>query len=127
MDNYLKKRHEVEILMNIPLNAEHEKYRIGDLPTEVKEEFYKIFYNYFESIERESFELDDSMYIATVLRALKEDVPDFHFDKLYILLYEKIIKGKWENQNQVGGRRKSQHKTKRRQRKGKTKCRAKKN
>ena len=112
MDNYLRKRLQVEILMNMPLNATHEKYRIGDLSPDVKEQFYEIFYKYFNFIEEEPIEIDNSTYIADVLRALKDEVPDFHFDKLYILLYNTFSGEKWGNQN--GGKMKRQRKTKKR-------------
>jgi hypothetical protein len=112
MDNYLKKRLQVEILMDVPLNAKGEKYRIGDLSDTEKKQFYEIFYKYFNHIEEEPIEIDNYTYIADVLRTLKEKVPDFHFDKLYILLYNTFGEGKWENQN--GGKIKRQRKTKKR-------------
>ena len=127
MDNYLKKRQQVEILMNIPLNATHETYRVGDLSDDVKEQFYEIFYNYFKLLGKTPIEIDDSMYIVDVLHNLKEEVPDFHFDELYILLYNTFGGQKWENQNQVGGKRKTLRKHHKCKRPCKTKRRAKKN
>ena len=123
MENYLEKRHQVEILMDMPLNAAHEKYRIGDLSDDVKEKFYEIFNNYFKLIGEDPIYIKDSVYIADVLRVLKNDFPDFHFDKLYILLYNTFGKGKWNNQNGGGKRgRQNKRKTKKRvkRRQGKT-------
>ncbi len=112
MDTYLRKRKQVEILMDLPLsrNKADEKYKVGDLSEGVKEQFYKTIAEEYAIVGKEPIAVDDSMYVSDVLRALKKSVPDYHFDKVYILLYETFI-GPWMNQN-GGGRRGGRRKTK---------------